>query len=293
MSISGTAAGRPHSISYSVVCRCGAVDEDADVGARAAHVEREHVRLPQRAGDVLGRGHAAGRAGHDRLDRRVRCRAARAWRRRSTSSSSTRASSRRRGASRRGSRRSGRTAGGDRRRRSSSTRARTRARSARPRRRPRPARRAAPRPGSPSRGPRGRCGRRRRAARARRPRRPDSRIRRQSSRTSSSSIGRTSAPSASSRSPSPRQSRRLATSGFGFVPAEVVEHLAVDPLDERRVLEAARRHERDLAAGALDQRVRPDGRAVGERLDRRGGDAALVERIDDRPARRARASRTS
>ena len=39
-----------------------AVDEDADVGARAAHVEREHVRLAERGRDVLGRGHAAGRA---------------------------------------------------------------------------------------------------------------------------------------------------------------------------------------------------------------------------------------
>src|SRR5437764_386042 len=33
-----------------------AVDEDPDVGARAAHVEREHVALAERAGDVLRRG---------------------------------------------------------------------------------------------------------------------------------------------------------------------------------------------------------------------------------------------
>ena len=39
-----------------------------------------------------------------------------------------------------------------------------------------------------------------------------------------------------------------------LAPAQVVEHLAVDPLDERRVLEAGGRQERNPAAGPLDQR---------------------------------------
>ena len=78
---------------------------------------------------------------------------------------------------------------------------------------------------------------------------------------------------------------------LGLLPAEVVEHLAVDPLDVRHVLEALRRDERNPAPGALDQRVRADRRAVRERLDLARSDSALVERVDDRLAGVARRGR--
>jgi len=46
------------------------VDDDADVCARAPHVEREHVLLSQEAGEPLGCDHPAGGAGHHGVDRR-------------------------------------------------------------------------------------------------------------------------------------------------------------------------------------------------------------------------------
>ena len=69
MSISGIAAGTPHSISYSVVCRCSTVADDADVGAGAAHVERQQVRQPGLDAKRGGDQHPARRTGLRGLDR--------------------------------------------------------------------------------------------------------------------------------------------------------------------------------------------------------------------------------
>jgi hypothetical protein len=55
--------------------------------------------------------------------------------------------------------------------------------------------------------------------------------------------------------------------GLGLRPPQVVEHLPVDPLDERGVLEAFGGQEGDPAAGPLDERVRPDRGSVREALD--------------------------
>ena len=71
MSISGTAAGTPHSISYSVVCRCS---PSTRMPTSALVPPMSSVRtfvLSECRRDVLRRGHAARRAGHHGLDRRL------------------------------------------------------------------------------------------------------------------------------------------------------------------------------------------------------------------------------
>ena len=134
-----------------------AAGDDAHVGARAAHVEREHVLLAQRSGEALARDHAAGRARHHGLDRRLRGRLGehRASVRLHDRPRARHAASG--GARRPGSRRSRRTAASGRRRRSSSRPARTRARSGRPRARRRAGSRRAPRAGAAPPAPRARC----------------------------------------------------------------------------------------------------------------------------------------
>ena len=68
-STTGTAIGRPHSSSNWVAAADRAVDDDADVGARAAHVEGDHVRAPGCLGEVLARDQAARQAGDHEADR--------------------------------------------------------------------------------------------------------------------------------------------------------------------------------------------------------------------------------
>ena len=193
----------------------GAVDEQADVAARPAHVEHDAARRVRRARRSSSRRSPAGDARQEDVGRALGCDSPESACRRSTSAAT---SARRRPAPRtprRRRRRSARRSASGTRRGSPRCRARTRARSARSRARARPSsvdrraprgRRARCRGSGRRRGstrpPRGRRRRRRRARR--RPRAP--RRRRAPARPS---------PSASSRSSMPMQSRRRA-SGAGL-----------------------------------------------------------------------------
>ena len=75
---------------------------------------------------------------------------------------------------------------------------------------------------------------------------------------------------------------------LGLGPVEVVRVLLVDAPDRRHVLEARRREQQHARPAPLEQRIRADGRAEGDRGDGRRLDPRLLEAVEDRLRRGSR-----